>query len=85
MTRIGYFDGAGHCMMISSGAGDPPIPFSFKMEVPDGIGPNTCEYDSQTNKIRKKERDPLPLPVDPIGPTLAELDARVKELEKKVK
>lgn len=83
--RMGYFDNAGHCMMISSGAGDPPIPFSFKMEVPDGIGPNTCELDTKTKTVRQKEREPLPLPVDIVGPSLADLAARVKELEKKIK
>jgi hypothetical protein len=83
---MGYFDGEGNCMMISSGAADPPIPFSFKQEVPDGIGPATCEFDPQTKKIKKKEREPLPVPaIDPLLPTLAMLDARVKELERKAK
>lgn len=84
MTRMGYFDGYGHCMMISSGAGDPPIPFSFKMEVPEGITPATCEFDAQTKKVKKKEREPIPAPAS-TGPDLKDLERRVKELEKQLK
>lgn len=85
MIRTGYFDAAGKCLVIHSGAGDPPqIDYAYSKEVPHGLGPGHVEFNGR-GKLRKvvpeHEREH---PVD-SSPTLlervAELEARVRQLE----
>lgn len=88
MKRIGYFDSTGKCLVIYSGAGEPPndLEYAYSAEVPSDLGPNTVEHTGKG--IRRKERV-FERPERPARKTqaaeIAELKAEIAELKKKLK
>lgn len=87
MSRIGYFDSDGKCIVILSGVGEPPsdLDYAYTAEIPAGLTPNTVEHTGAG--IRKREHK-IDRPVK-TGKTqaeeIAELKAEIAELKKKIK
>lgn len=83
--RTGYFDNDGKCLVIQTGAMEPPASFAYSAEVPDTLGPNTVEYDKQSGKVKAKQKAPKPdnPPAEDLRKLIDDLEKRVAALEKK--